>query len=67
MAGTRAKQDGRIAAAFTAGWYDGALGTGADCARAAHDRYPEYSAEEVSVYLNGVGDGARGDRYRLDG
>ena len=64
---TRAKEDGRIAEAFIRGWHDGALGVGADCARAAHDAYPDYSAEEVSVYLNGVGDGARGDRYRLDG
>ena len=64
---SKAKEDGRIAEAFIRGWHDGALGVGADCARAAHDQYPEYTAEEVSAYLNGAGDGARGDRYRLDG
>jgi hypothetical protein len=54
------------AAAFIMGWYEGALGIGAETASDALERHPELAASDVDSYLNGVDDGRRGDRFRLD-
>lgn len=55
------------AEAFACGWDEGAKGTAAETAREAGARYPEFTSDEVTAYLNGADDGAKGDRFRLDG
>ena len=52
--------------AFARGFDDGAAGRAAATARQAAERFPAYGDLDVTVYLNGAEDGARGDRFRLD-
>lgn len=52
---------------FAQGWHEGALGIAPDTARKVSELYPDFSVEEVTVYMNGAEDGRMGDRWRLDG
>jgi hypothetical protein len=54
-----------VRAAFTAGWYHGAL-LGEASPREAVAAHPEYSAGELDAFTEGSVDGAVGDPWRRD-
>ena len=54
-------------AAFHEGWHAGALGIAAETPRQVAETHPTFSDGEITCYLNGAEDGARGDRTRLYG
>jgi hypothetical protein len=59
---------GQPAGPFALGWYESRFGRmRCATAREAHDLHPELTGDEVALYLNGAEDGAKGDRFRLDG
>ena len=53
-------------AIFAEGFNDATLGVAMQTAREVETRYPEFGHMEATLYLNGVEDGTRGDRFRLD-
>jgi hypothetical protein len=51
---------------FARGFADGAAGIACETRRKASERFPMLGDLDLTVYLNGAEDGARGDRYRLE-